>query len=427
MNERLAHQSQSAPLQRVSSPMSAAPSARAERLFATRAHSLKLAAPLSAEDQVVQANDDASPTKWHLAHTTWFFETFVLSKYLTGYKIFHPDFGFCFNSYYEGEGPRQPRAQRGLLTRPSSADVLAYRAHVDDALHRLLSPGLPISPALAELLELGIQHEQQHQELLLTDILALFSQSPLRPAYADTSAAPGRAPASARAPKPTWLAFAGGVQRIGHDGEGFAFDNETPRHDALLQPFRLARDLVTNAEWLAFIADGGYANSAHWLADGWAWVKRDGISAPLYYMERDGAWMEMGLGGVQPLDPSAPVAHISYFEADAFARWAGRRLPTEFEWEFAANFCDANTPDALLDLHGSRWQWTASAYLPYPGYRPPSGAVGEYNGKFMVSQMVLRGSSCITPEGHARSTYRNFFYPHQRWQFTGLRLADEAI
>lgn len=407
------------------------------RLFATRAHSRELARPLSPEDMVVQATDDASPAKWHLAHVTWFFETFVLAKHLRGYRIFDETFNYCFNSYYETQGPRQPRPRRGLQTRPSSERVLAYRAHVDRALESLCAGAIAPDSEVARLIEVGINHEQQHQELLLTDILALFAVNTLRPAYRAASRSMGVVGDS----HPSWVAFEGGIRKVGHDGKGFAWDNESPRHDALVHPFRMADRLVTNGEWLAFIADGGYCNPLLWLADGWTTVNRDGWSAPLYWEQRDGAWLSMTLEGLQSIDPTQPVTHVSYYEADAFARWYGARLPTEFEWEAAASEAALvdDTPDGLClqppaaragtrglrQMYGHAWQWTQSAYLPYPGYRPPAGALGEYNGKFMVSQQVLRGSSCVTPAGHTRPTYRNFFYPNQRWQFTGLRLASE--
>ncbi|HEY1246808.1 MAG TPA: ergothioneine biosynthesis protein EgtB, partial [Hyphomicrobiaceae bacterium] len=403
------------------------------RLLDTRHLSHELAAPLSPEDMTVQAMDDASPSKWHLAHVTWFFETFILAKHLPGYRLFDQTFNYCFNSYYESQGARQPRPCRGLLTRPSIERVMAYRAHVDHGLRALFARG--VDPEIARLLEIGINHEQQHQELLLTDILALFAANPLRPAY--RALLPHRV-----APEPGpagWVDLAGGIARIGHGGDGFAWDNEAPRHEALVHPFRLADRLITNGEWLAFMADGGYTAAEHWLADGWATVNREGWQAPLYWEQRDGAWLAMSLQGLHPVDRAQPVCHISYYEADAYARWAGRRLPTEFEWEVAAQSAgpavDALASGALHPLpagpatgglrqmYGHVWQWTQSAYLPYPGYRPPAGALGEYNGKFMVSQQVLRGSSCATPAGHSRATYRNFFYPHQRWQFVGLRLA----
>ncbi len=411
-----------------------------ERLFETRRLSLELAEPLSAEDMTVQPMDDASPTKWHLAHVTWFFETFILAKHLPGYRAFDPDFNYCFNSYYESQGPRQPRPKRGVLTRPSAERVFAYRAHVDEALAKLLARGVGPGSEITRLVEVGINHEQQHQELLLTDILALFAASPLQPAYRTR-----QQPVSQAAPESlNWIDFAGGIRQVGHDGKGFAWDNEAPRHDALIHPFRLAGRLVTSGEWLDFMADGGYRTAALWLSDGWATVNREGWQAPLYWEERDGAWLAMSLEGLQSVERASPVAHVSYFEADAFARWAGKRLPTELEWEVAAQDLPVagNTlatrslrplpPDAPANgrprqMFGDVWEWTQSAYLPYPGYRPPAGALGEYNGKFMVSQQVLRGASCATPEGHTRATYRNFFYPHQRWQFMGLRLATETL
>jgi len=409
------------------------------RLFKTRGLSLELAEPLSAEDMTVQAMDDASPTKWHLAHVTWFFETFILAKHLPGYRTFDDKFNYCFNSYYESQGARQPRPKRGLLTRPSSERVFAYRAHVDDALAKLLARGVAATSPIARLIEVGINHEQQHQELLLTDILALFAANPLRPAYCQAAS-----PLPLAAPEPVrFIEFAGGLGKIGHDGQGFAWDNEQPRHDALIHPFQLADRLVTNAEWLQFMADAGYRTASLWLADGWALSNREGWQAPLYWQEQDGEWLAMSLHGLKPVDPAAPVTHVSYYEADAFARWAGKRLPTEFEWELAAEGlpvagntlatralrplpAEGPAPDSKpRQLFGDVWEWSQSAYLPYPGYRPPAGALGEYNGKFMVSQQVLRGGSCATPDGHTRATYRNFFYPHQRWQFMGLRLAAE--
>jgi ergothioneine biosynthesis protein EgtB len=409
------------------------------RLFQTRKLSIELAAPLSAEDMAVQAMDDASPTKWHLAHTTWFFETFVLTPYLPGYQLFDEAFNYCFNSYYEHQGPRQPRPKRGLLTRPPLERILAYREHVDLALAQLLAEQPAASPAWMRRLEIGINHEQQHQELILTDILALFAANPLRPAYRAARVGSDRG----RLEPARWLDFPGGVFRIGHEGSGFSWDNEQPRHDALLRPFRLADRPVTNWEWLEFIADGGYETPTLWLSDGWTTVNRENWRAPLYWERRDAEWLEMTLEGLQPLRLDAPVAHVSYYEADAFARWSGDRLPTEFEWEVAAataceegNFletaalrprpAEAEPDGSPRQMFGDVWEWTQSAYLPYPGYRAPEGALGEYNGKFMVGQQVLRGGSCATPERHIRASYRNFFYPHQRWQFTGLRLASEA-
>ncbi len=415
---------------------------QAQRLFATRQLSLDLAAPLSPEDQVVQAMEDASPTKWHLAHVTWFFETFILQRHLLGYRLFDEKFNYCFNSYYESQGERQPRPKRGLLTRPSHDEVLGYRAHVDDALQALYARGVDPNGEIARLIEIGINHEQQHQELLLTDILALFAENPLRPAYREATA-PGQGNSATSL---SYIAFNGGIREAGHSGEGFHWDNEAPRHNVLIHPFRLADRLVSNGEWLEFMRDGGYGNPALWLADGWTTLAGQGWRAPNYWEERDGQWHQMSLRGLQPIDPAAPVCHVSYYEADAFARFAGKRLPTEFEWELAAQDLPATgntlgsgalrplaadeTPaqgrDTPRQMFGDVWEWTQSAYLPYPGYRPPVGALGEYNGKFMVSQQVLRGASCVTPDRHSRPTYRNFFYPQQRWQFMGLRLAEDV-
>jgi ergothioneine biosynthesis protein EgtB len=416
----------------------------AQRAAETRALTLALAAPLSVEDQVVQPMDDASPTKWHLAHTTWFFETFLARPHLPGYRPLDERFAYCFNSYYEAAGPRQPRPQRGLLTRPAHAEVLAYRAHVDAALDAIFASGLPERDrSVAELIELGINHEQQHQELILTDILALFAAEPLRPAYRPASPSP-RPSRGEGTSTPRWIDYAGGIRRVGHEGGSFHFDNERPAHEVLLRDFRLASRLVTNAEWLEFMADDGYRKPAHWLSDGWATVKARGWEAPGYWEGGPGEWRQMTLAGLLPVDPAAPVCHVSYFEADAFARWAGKRLPTEFEWEAAAaelpvrgNMLGSGAlrplpapaigaADRPAQMFGDVWQWTQSAYAAYPGFRAGPGALGEYNGKFMCGQYVLRGASCVTPEGHSRATDRNFFYPHQRWQFTGLRLADDA-
>ena len=405
------------------------------RLFETRVLSTDLARPLSDEDQVVQVMDDASPTKWHLAHTTWFFEAFILKRFLPSYQVFDDRFEYCFNSYYESVGPRQPRPKRGLLTRPSADEVRAYRAFVDEALGRLLEQ--PLRPEAAELVELGINHEQQHQELLLTDVLALFAAEPLKPAYRE---AQPRTAAGEAAP-PSFVSFDGGIFEVGHDGNGFAYDNEGPRHEGLIRPFKLATRCVTNAEWIEFIEDGGYGTPTLWLADGWNTVNGQGWQGPLYFEKAEGGYMQMSLIGFRPVDLAAPVTHVSYYEADAFARWAGYRLPTEFEWEVAAASVSlqgrtlgqghlqpmpAKPGATLQQMFGDVWEWTASAYLPYPGFKAAAGAVGEYNGKFMVNQFVLRGASCATPDGHIRRTYRNFFYPHQRWQFVGLRLASDA-
>jgi len=376
-----------------------------ELLRATRAHSLALAAPLSDEDAQLQSMPDASPAKWHLAHTTWFFETLVLAPHLPDYCVFDERWPRLFNSYYESLGPRHARPQRGLLSRPSLTEVKAYRAHVDAALADLLA----FAPEPARgLIELGCHHEQQHQELLLTDILHAFSCNPLLPAYDPSS------PARAVAPEQAWLRHAGGIVDIGHDGNGFAFDNEGPRHQALVAPFEISNRLVTCGEYADFIASGGYREPLLWLSDGWAAVQAQGWQRPVYWQE-DGS--VFGLHGVQPLDPDAPVQQLSFYEACAFAEWAGARLPTEFEWEAACGLPGfANATDQA-------WQWTRSSYAPYPGFKPAAGAVGEYNGKFMVGQQVLRGGSLATPPGHARPSYRNFFPPAARWQFSGVRLA----
>ncbi len=422
--------------------------AQAEPFFATlrgqigrtRRTSLWIAEPLTQEDQIVQAIDDASPTKWHLAHTTWFFEEMVLKPFDPAYRVFDDRFGYCFNSYYETAGPRHPRPKRSLLTRPRHDEVMAYRRHIDEALATFFDRGGNGQPPEAlRLIELGIHHEQQHQELMLTDCLAAFAGNPLRPAYREEEHAAHGKQAAADL---EWVSFAGGIFPVGHDGEGFAFDNEGPRHDQLMRPFRLANRLVTNGEWLDFMEDGGYETPTLWLSDGWATVRREGWEAPLYWEMRAGVWHQMGLRGLQPVDPARPVCHVSYYEADAFARWAGKRLPTEFEWEVAAKSLPldgnilsrkalrplpASTGEGgLQQMIGDVWEWTGSAYLAFPGFRPAEGAVGEYNGKFMCNQFVLKGGSCVTPEGHIRRSYRNFFYPHQRWQFTGLRLADDG-
>ena len=408
----------------------------AERFAAVRDLTLALAAPLSDADATVQSMADASPTKWHMAHTTWFFETFVLRDHVSGYALHDERFPFLFNSYYEAEGRRHARDRRGMVTRPSLDEVRAYRAHVDAAL-------LDALPTLSEdaqaLVALGCHHEEQHQELLVTDILHMFSENPLEPAMW-----PAARKIPVAMPGPIgWIERGSEIVEIGHHGEGFAFDCEGPRHDALLSPHAIADRTVTNGEWAAFIADGGYRDARHWLADGWAWVKAEGIVAPLYWEEQDGesgsGWTRFGLDGRRAIDPAAPVTHVSFFEADAYASWAGARLPTEFEWEAAAASYDAsggNQMDVAGPVEprpsasgpaffGDVWEWTGSAYRPYPKFAKVDGAVGEYNGKFMSSQFILRGGSCATPRGHVRASYRNFFYPHQRWQFTGVRLAKD--
>jgi ergothioneine biosynthesis protein EgtB len=357
---------------------------------------------------------DASPTKWHRAHVTWFFEQFLLVPNEPGYTIFDERFSFLFNSYYVAAGPRHARPQRGLITRPNGEEVTAYRAHVDAAVERLIETvNEKDAQRVFAILEIGLHHEQQHQELLVTDILHAFAQNPTNPVYD----ANWQAPRAAAGPR-GFIDVPSGVHAIGHEGPGYSFDNETPRHDELIPRVRIARHLVTNAEWLAFIEAGGYTTPSLWLSDGWATVQTEGWEAPGYWRQKNGAWHVMTLGGLKAVDPQSPVLHVSYYEAEAYARFAGKHLPSEAEWEVAAR------AGLLADAFGTAWQWTRSAYLPYPGYRPAEGALGEYNGKFMISQMVLRGSSLATPEGHERVSYRNFFYPPARWQFTGLRLAE---
>jgi ergothioneine biosynthesis protein EgtB len=405
------------------------------RYRAIREWTEALAAPLSAEDQCVQSMPDVSPTKWHRAHTSWFFETFLLQPHVPGYRAFAPAYAYLFNSYYEAVGPRHPRPERGLLSRPGIAEIARYRAHVDAAMARLIADTDEASwPALAERIELGLQHEQQHQELILMDIKHVLSLNPLEAVY---QPAPARRPSEALAL--AWRDFGGGLRQIGHDGAGFAFDNEGPRHKVWLEPFRLASRLVTCGEFRAFIEDGAYRRADLWLADGWAAVQQQGWAAPLYWRRHETeGWSIFTLAGRRPIDPAEPVSHVSFYEADAFARWCGKRLPSEAEWEVAAVEADASSSDGAFhpapasggedvqQMTGGVWQWTASPYVGYPGYRPPGGAIGEYNGKFMANQMVLRGSAAITPEGHARVTYRNFFPPASRWAMSGIRLAEDA-
>jgi ergothioneine biosynthesis protein EgtB len=395
----------------------------AARFRATRQLTLDLAAPLSDADATLQPFPDASPAKWHLAHTTWFLETFVLRD--LGIAPFHERFAYLFNSYYEGEGERHARDRRGMISRPSLDTIRDWRTHIDEAIDRAL-PAL--SPDALALVELGIQHEQQHQELFLTDLLATFAANPLEPAYAEAPSAP--APATDLG----WTNQPGGIAMIGAGDGPFAFDCEQPRHRALIHPHALAARPVTNAEWDEFIADKGYSTPTLWLSEGWDWVRRDGITAPLYWRDDGTAFT---LAGRRTRNPAAPVAHISFFEADAFARWAGARLPREEEWEAAALGADpiegqqldvatATIPAPKSTLFGSIWEWTGSAYLAHPGFAPATGTVGEYNGKFMSGQFVLKGASCATPRGHSRASYRNFFPPAARWQFTGARLARDT-
>ncbi|MGJ7497061.1 ergothioneine biosynthesis protein EgtB [Variovorax sp. RT4R15] len=412
-------------------PIAQAADTLRERYRAVRAHSLALAAPLSPEDQCIQSMPDASPTKWHLAHTTWFFETVLLQPHASGYAPFDTRFHYLFNSYYEALGPRHPRPQRGLLTRPSVDQVHAYRAHVDEAVLALLdSASGSLWAQIEPIVALGLQHEQQHQELLVTDILHALSCNPLLPAYRP---APGPSLRLAALPAPVrWLAHAGGLAQVGHAGEGFAFDNETPRHQLLLQPFEIADRLVSCGDYAQFIADGGYQRPDLWLSDGWAAVQAQGWRCPAYWLAPEdprlgvhgsshnaAGWQVFGVHGVRPLEPHVPVAQLSFYEAAAFAEWAGTRLPTEFEWEVASAM------PGLTQATGHVWQWTRSSYDPYPGFRPLPGIAAEYNGKFMVGQLVLRGGSSATPDGHTRPSYRNFFPPAARWQFSGLRLARD--
>ena len=421
-------------------PVSVDPQLRGECLQAfrrVRDASERLCAPLCVEDYVLQTADYASPPKWHLAHVSWFFETFLLEPFAPDYRCFDPHYRSLFNSYYEQIGRMHPRPDRGHLSRPTVETVYRYRAHVDAAMAQLISCADDADwPVVAERLAIGLNHEQQHQELVLTDIKQHFSVNPLRPAYRDDLAGVAGSPALTL----DWQSFDGGLVTCGHDGDGFAYDNETPRHKVFLAPYALANRLVTNGEYLEFVDAGGYRDPALWLSDGWNTVLAQSWTQPRYWEQRDGAWLEFTLGGLRPLDLNAPVSHVSYFEAEAYAAWAGARLPREAEWEHAAgtvhiagNFVDsgllhpraATGSGGLRQMFGDVWEHTASAYLAYPGYRHASGALGEYNGKFMSGQMVLRGGSCVTPADHVRRTYRNFFYPHERWQFQGFRLAKD--
>ncbi len=426
--------------------MTVAAGALARRYTSVRDLTEQLAAPLSPEDQCIQTMDDVSPTKWHRAHTTWFFETFLLKPHLDGYREVDPDYAYLFNSYYEAVGPRHPRPRRGVISRPTAAEVGDYRARVDEAMVSLLGEEVP-TEEVADLTELGLNHEQQHQELLLMDIKHVLDANRCGPVY---MAEPPPAPAAAE-PGDRWVRFEGGRQAIGHDGGDFAFDNETPRHEVLLGPYELSDRLVTCGEWLAFMGDGGYETPTLWLSDGWATVQSAGWSAPMYWTrsgdgDAEDSWRVFTLSGGRRPRLDEPVCHVSYYEADAFARWAGGRLPTEAEWEAAANssggrrladganFLDSGAlhprPAGChgpLQFFGDVWEWTSTAYSPYPGFVPAAGAVGEYNGKFMINQMVLRGGCCVTPAGHVRATYRNFFAPQTRWHFSGLRLARNTL
>jgi ergothioneine biosynthesis protein EgtB len=409
-----------------------------QRFARVREATLELASPLSPEDAAIQSMPEASPAKWHLAHTTWFFETFVLEPRDRSRKPYDAAFKVLFNSYYNAVGDKHPRAERGMLTRPSLDEVLRYRRAIDAEMLALMAAGA-LPPDALDLVELGLHHEQQHQELLLTDVKHAFSRNPLRPVYRKPWPLTSVRPAPAR-----WIDIAGGKHDIGYEGDGFHFDNEAPRHSVWLEDFQVASRLVTHGEWLAFIEDGGYRRPELWLSLGWDAVSQRGWEAPLYWERIDGAWHTFTLHGMAPIEPNTPICHVSFFEAEAFARWAGARLPTEAEWETASshasregNFLESGalhplaqrgeTPGRVpAQMFGDAWEWTRSDYAPYPGYRPAPGAVGEYNGKFMCSQYVLRGGSCATPGSHIRPTYRNFFSPDARWQFSGVRLARDA-
>ena len=403
-----------------------------ERFLAVRDLTESLAEPLSAEDQTVQSMPDASPTKWHRAHTTWFFEEFVLGPNTEGFQPFDPQYRYLFNSYYESVGPRHARPERGLLTRPGVAEISAYRRRTDEIMVDVLSS--PLQPDVAAIAELGLHHEQQHQELVLMDIKHLLSCNPLRPVYRG-----GAAHIDGAVRELDWIHHPGGIVDIGHDGASFGFDNEGPRHRELLRPFLIADRPANCGDWIAFIADGGYTRPELWMSDGWGCVRQNQWQAPLYWLDIESdEWSIFTLNGVRAVNPAEPVCHVSWYEADAYARWASARLPLEAEWEAVADHMPVEervlTHDGLhpaapaggsSQFFGDVWEWTSSPYSPYPGFHPAAGAVGEYNGKFMVGQQALRGGSCATPQGHARATYRNFFYPHQRWQFMGLRLASE--
>jgi ergothioneine biosynthesis protein EgtB len=403
-----------------------------------RAFSEKLCEPLETEDFVIQTMPDVSPTKWHLAHTSWFFETFILNKTNQNYKSINPNYAYLFNSYYIQMGERWYRPNRGILSRPTVKEIYEYRKYVDHYMKKLIEDcDENIFSEFAPIIEIGLNHEQQHQELLLTDIKHVLSHNPLHPVYSSAETFQ-----NAIISKISWMEFEGGLFEIGHDGNGFAYDNETPRHKEFLNPFKLADRLITNKEYIEFIEDGGYQNAIHWLSDGWVKVEKEGWKAPLYWKKKDGKWWNFTLNGLREVNPAEPVCHVSLYEADAFAAWKDARLPTEAEWEvavrdltYSGNFVETKNfhpvpinkekEDELKQIYGDVWEWTRSAYTPYPGYKPLPGALGEYNGKFMSSQMVLRGGSCATSQTHIRKTYRNFFPPHSRWQFMGIRLAKD--
>ena len=408
------------------------------RFLEIRAVTRRIADPLSPEDCAAQSMTEASPIRWHLAHTTWFFETFVLARAIEEYRPFHPRYDFLFNSYYDAIGERVPQAMRGRMTRPDLGEILDYREHVDGRVADLLARGKDVAGDAASAVEVGLHHEQQHQELMLTDVKHLLSLNPLIPAYRELPVLPGRQAAPMR-----FLRYEGGLHSIGHTGEGFAFDNEGPRHRVFTHPFDVASRPVTNGEYLAFVEGGGYERPGPWLSDGWDWIVAEGVRAPLYWMREGGRWRVFTLSGLRDLDPAEPVSHLSYYEADAYARSVGARLPREAEWELVAEDLDVDGNfveegllhprptedqgwDAPAALYGDVWEWTMSPYLAYPGFRPAAGAIGEYNGKFMSNRLVLRGGSCVSPRTHLRPTYRNFFGPTARWQFSGFRLARDA-
>lgn len=410
--------------------------AKLEHFNSVRTITLKICEPLKNEDYVVQPVFDASPPKWVLGHTTWFFENFILKQYYKGYELYNPTFLYLFNSYYESQGDRTVRTDRGTISRPTVDEVKAYRAHVDKHLNEFLESDQEKDDIIYTFLDLGLQHEQQHQELLMTDIKSILGSNPMRPTYLEQAFG-----YLDNALNIKWIEIDEGVYEVGHKGNGFCFDNELGAHKVYLHKYRVQDRVITNGEYLEFMRDGGYENYEHWLADGWEWKKENNINSPLYWEYVDGKWHYYSLNGMQEIDMSSPVTHVSYFEANAYAAWAGYRLPTEFEWEIACKLTEADVPEHanLLEdgknhpmpkqegnnqFYGDVWEWTQSAYLPYPGYKREKGALGEYNGKFMINQMVLRGGSCATPRSHIRSTYRNFFQPELRWQFTGIRLAE---